>query len=140
MHPVVPEKSEHDKVILTSRGCCFWATDATVSLLDENGSRTELISEETVYEYDIFECDNIPDINAPVRVAIDFTSHYSIEEDVSLTVGEFTSTDELLKNGLLLYFGDGTLIVRNGNKEKLFCAGGFGDGESESPWYQELRQ
>ena len=137
MNPTVPEKSSQGKVTLTSRGCCFWATNVTVSLLDKNEAKTVLISEETVYEYDIFDCDAIPDIQTPIRVMIDFTSHYSIEEDVSLIVGEFPNTDELLKDGLLLYFSDGGLIVRNGNKETSFWAGVFGNGGEESPWFQE---
>ena len=137
LNPIVPKNSSPGKIILASRGCCFWATDVTVSLLDGNGNNTILISEETVYEYDIFECENIPAINAPIQVIIKFTSHYAIEEEVFLTVGEFSNTKELLEKGLLLCFGDGGLTVRNGNNEKNFYAGTFGSGGDESPWYQK---
>ena len=136
MHPEVPEKSSPGKIVLASRGCCFRASDTTVSLLDENGNRNILIVAENVYEYDIFECKNIPDITTPIQVSIDFTSDYLIQEDVSLLVGEFANTDELLEKGLLLYFGDGTLSVRNGNDEKKFAAGCFGDEGDEAPWCQ----
>lgn len=130
MYPEVPEKSVSNKVVLTSRGCCFWATNATISLQNESENKTILLSEEAVYEYDIFECTNIPKI-------IEFTSHYSIEEEVSLVVLEFSNTDELLQKGLLFYFGDGDLIVRHGNEEKRFRAGCFG-GDDNEPWYQEI--
>jgi len=136
MYPKIPEKSSPNKIVLTSQGCCFWTTDTTVSLLDGSGNTHILIAAETVYEYDIFECKNIPNITTPIRVVVDFTSHYAIEEDVSLIVGEFTGTNELLEKGLLLYFGDGTLLVRNGNDEKNFAAGCFGNEGDEAPWYQ----
>ena len=55
MHPEIPENSSQNKIVLTSRGCCFWTTDTTVSLLDERGNRDTLIAAEMVYEYDIFE-------------------------------------------------------------------------------------
>ena len=136
MHPEIPENSSQNKIVLTSRGCCFWTTDTTVSLLDERGNRDTLIAAEMVYEYDIFECENIPNITTPIRVVIDFTSHYGIEEDVSLIVGEFANTNELSEKGLLLCFGDGTLLVRSGNHEKAFAAGSFGEEGDEAPWYQ----
>lgn len=140
VYPVVPNNSSKNKVILTSRGCCFYVTDATVLLIDESGSETVLISEDTVYEYDIYECNNIPEIDSPIQVIINFSSHYNIDDDVSLLVGEFSNTSELQKNGLLLRFGDGDLTVRNGNNEKFFRAGVFGDKGDKSPWYQDLKQ
>ena len=134
-HLKVPKESEQGKVVLTSLGCCFWATDAVVSLVDASGNKTDLISEKTVYEFDVFESDSIPQINAPIQIVIEFTSHYSIEENVSLTVGEFANTDELWESGLLLCFGDGTLNVRNGNKEIRFAGWSF-SGEEVSTWYE----
>lgn len=48
MNPIVPQESSPGKLILTSRGCCFWATDAVVSFIDASGKETVLISEKTV--------------------------------------------------------------------------------------------
>jgi hypothetical protein len=53
-----------------------------------------------------------------------------------LIAGEFATTGELLKKGLLLCFGDGDLTVRNGNNEKYFATGGFGAGGNDAPWFQ----
>ena len=136
MNPEVPEKSEKGKVILASRGCCYWAEDVTVYMLDENGNNTTLISAETVYEYDIFECTTIPKNNAPIKVGIDFLSFYPDAKPVSLIVGYFSSTDEMLKNGLLLRFGDGDLMVYNGNNKAFFRDGVFHKGDSDE-WYQD---
>jgi len=136
MYPDIPEISSQGKVTLTSDGCCFWTSDTTVFLLDSDGNKSVLIEAESVYFHEIFESENIPDYTTPVQIGIDFTSHYAIEENVSLMVGEFTNTSELQKKGLLLYFGDGNLIVRNGNIEKKFAAGVFGDGGNEEPWFQ----
>ena len=131
----VPGKSQKGKVVLTSRGCCFFAKDVTVYLIDENGNKIVLIAEESVYELDIFECENIPKIESPVKIGIDFMSVYSDTKFVSLIVWEFFDTDEMLKKGLLLRFGDGDLRVRHGNSEKFFIDGVFGVNGSE--WYQE---
>lgn len=135
--PKVPEKSSKGKIILASEGCCYWAEDVTVYILTEDGNKTVLISEKTVYEYDIFECKNIPKIETPIMIGIDFISYYPDPKPVSLIIGEFLSTAEMLEKGLLLCFGDGDLRVHNGNNEKFFRDGvfhGFGDGE----WYQEV--
>lgn len=129
-YPKVPTESTTGKVILASRGCCFWAEDVTVSLLDEYGNKTVIIYEDSVYEYDIFECDNLPYIDTPIQVIMDFKSFYDIEETISFSVGKFLNTDEILKNGLLLRFGDGDLIVRAGNIKKLFSSIGV-DGKWE---------
>lgn len=134
MYPAIPTESLSGKIILTSRGCCFWAEDVTVSILDEYGNNTVIISADAVYEYDIFEYDNIPDIHIPVQAIIDFKSFYALEEIVTLSVGEFTNTDELLKDGLLLCFGDGDLSVCYGNKKKFFQAAVFG-GDEKSAWF-----
>lgn len=135
MYPEIPTESSPGKIILTSRGCCFWAEDVTVSLLDGNGNKTVIISENTVYEFDIFECDDIPDVGTPIQVIMDFKSFYAIDETVSFSVGEFASTDEILKEGLLLRFGDGDLSVCYGKKKKLFQAAVFGTGDEQSGWF-----
>ena len=41
----VPEKSSKGKVILTSRGCCYWAEDVTVYILDENDNKIVIIED-----------------------------------------------------------------------------------------------
>lgn len=135
MYPQVPSTSSPGKIVLASKGCCFLVTDATVSLADEYGNETVVISQDTVCEFDIFESTDIPDISTPVRVTIDFTGHYDIEEDVSILVGEFSSTDEILKNGLLLRFGDGSLEVYTCNEKKVFKSAVFGSGDAG--WFQE---
>lgn len=135
-HPVIPEKSAPNKVILTSRGCCFWAENVIVYILDKNGNKVILIEEEKIYEYDIYKCEDIPGIEVPVQIGIDFTAYYPDAKEISLTVGTFSSTKEMLMRGLLLCFGDGDLIVRNGDDEKYFRAGVF-RGDDNGPWYQE---
>jgi len=132
--PKIPQNSEKGKVILTSRGCCFWAEDVTVYVLDEHGNKTVLISEKKVYEYDVFENKRIPKIDTPIKIGIDFIAQYSDTKSVSLILGEFLSTDEMLENGLLLKFDDATLRVRNGENEKFFSDGGFG-GVGDG-WYK----
>jgi len=135
MYPEIPTESSPGKIILTSRGCCFWAEDVTVSFLDGYGNKAVIISEDTVYEFDIFECDDIPNFGTPIRVIMDFKSYYVVDETVSLSVGEFANTDEILKEGLLLRFGDGDLSVCNGNTKKLFQAAVFGAEDEQSGWF-----
>ena len=134
LFPDIPERSSRDKVIVTSNGCCFWATDLTVSLLDTEENRTVIISVERLFFRNTYESQYIPDIDIPIKVVIDFTSHYGIIEDVSLMAGEFANTNDLLKEGLLFYFGDGDLIIRNGNSEKFFRAGAF-RGDCYGGWF-----
>lgn len=136
MFPVIPTKSSPEKIILSSRGCCFWATDVTVSLLDGYGNKTIIISEDDVYEYDIFECSDIPDIDTPIQVIMNFKSHYAVEETVTLSVGEFSNTKQIMKSGLLLCFGDGDLIVHAGADKKLFQAGVF--GRTDGGWFEKV--
>jgi len=135
LYPTLPEQSVRDKIILTSQGYCFWAEDMTIVLVDTSGNEYSMISTDIVYEYDIFECTNIPNIETLIQVIMNFRSHYAIEEDVSLLVAEYSNTDELLKNGLLLSFGDGDLMVRSGENDTYFYAGVFGDDGQESSWF-----
>jgi len=132
----IPLVSAPGKLRLTSDGCCFTATDATVYILDENDSKTVLIEEERVSYRDTYECADIPKIKGKIRIGIDFISDYSETKDVSLIVGEFSSTDTLSVTGLLLSFGDGDLTVRSGLGKKFFRDGVFGQN-GESAWYQE---
>lgn len=134
--PSIPQRSTKNKVVLASEGCCFWAENVIVYLLDNDGNKTMLIEEDRVNEYDIYECNDVMKIEAPVQIGMDFVGYYPDAEAASLIVGEFPNTSELLKHGLLLCFGDGDLTVRNGNDEKRFRDGSFG-GDDDGPWYQE---
>lgn len=135
LNPVIPRSSSPDKVILTSEGCCFWVSDVKVSIFDEDDNEHVIIAEDLVYEYDIFECSDIPKTESPIRVVIEFVGHTTTEEAASLVVWQFSNTDELLKNGLLLCFGDATLHARSGKISKNFAADYSVDGE-DIPWYQ----
>ena len=133
--PKIPTKSSAGSVVLTSRGCCFWAEEVTVYILDDSGSKATLISAEAVYEFGVYRCRKIPSIDTPITVGIDFVSHYSDVKHVSLVVGEFQNTDEMLRNGLLLTFGDGDLTVISGEARQLYRDGVFGKDGDE--WYRE---
>ena len=137
--PEIPRNSSSNKIILASEGCCFLATDVTVAFLEECGNKTIVIFKEEVWWLDIFEYRrrDIPEIDAPINVLIDFTSHYGNVERVSLIVGDFSCSNDLLRRGLLLLFLDGELLICDGNNRTLFRHGAFNRDSYGDYWFQE---
>ncbi|MDR1002214.1 MAG: hypothetical protein LBL82_02950 [Oscillospiraceae bacterium] len=136
--PGYPNKSLPGRAILGSAGCCFRAKNAVVYMLDENGGITPLFTEKLIDNHDTYECNNIPEIDAPIQIIIDFTEQYADTKRVSFKVAEFSSTDEMIREGLLLCFGDGDLAVFVGESKSLFKAGTH-RGDKEGSWYKEER-
>ena len=130
----VPQESSKGRITITNNGCCFEAGNVTVFLLDTEENRHDFFTVDRVYYRATFETDDVPYIETPIQVGVGFTSHYSIVEDVTLIVDDFANTEELLKEGLLIYFDEGFLLIRNGDNEKEFAAGTWHGGSVNSPW------
>lgn len=135
--PGFPEESIPNRIILGSAGCCFRARNIELYALDENGKAALLLSEELISNHDTYECISIPKIDTPIEVFLDFTEEYADVKRISLMVAKYSSTDEMLRDGLLLCFEDGSLTVFSGNKKTLYKAGVF-SGDKYGFWYQEV--
>jgi len=130
----IPTNPYIGKITLTSDGCCFWAADVNVSLIVDDDYEIILINQPAVYQGDIFKSEKIPVFNESIKIKINFTSHYDIEEHVILIVHEYENTDFIMKNGILLTFGDGNLEFTDKFNKKLFCAAIFGDKNTDT-WF-----
>lgn len=127
-----PTTSTSGLITLTSDACCFWLEDITVSLVDESGNTTTVLTREELNENQVLKYKIIANIDSQVQMTIKFTCHYAREDAVSQTIIEFSNTDILKQTGVLLSFQerDGAyLLVKAGEHELLYK-----QGEKSGSW------
>ena len=134
--PTLPDQSSPGRVTLTSSGCCYWVSDAVVKMVEPDGSSHTLISKDAVYEYDIFECVAIPEVESPIQIIIEFVGHQAEDDYVSLVAAEYSNSGELAKTGLLLEIGDAELFVYSGDEQRRFKSGAFDENSEDGIWFQ----
>jgi len=130
--PVLPTESTANTLTITSNGCCFWVEDVAVSLLDENGQKTELATHEYVYMYDIFKHKIPAYSDTHLSLFIEFKSFYGDEAVFSMSVMDYVDINDLRQTGVLIYFqekDDMYLNIIAGGNHKSFKM-----GDQDSRW------
>jgi len=130
--PKLPTKSSANTLTITSNGCCFWAEDVVVSILKDNGQKTEIATHETVHMYNIFKHSFPETLTSDLSLHIEFRCIYGDVVDFSMSVMDFDSTNDLLQSGVLIYFqehDDMYLNIISGGNRKSYKM-----GQTENRW------
>ena len=127
MHPPkLPTKSAENMLTVTSSGCCFFVEDVVVSLLSDDGQKTEIDAYEAVYMYDTFKHTLPTILDSPLSLLVEFKCFYRDEVEFSMSVMDFADINELKRAGVLIYFqehDDMYLNVIAGGNHKSYKMG-----------------